>query len=185
MIFQTSNLFENLKIQKNEFKNQKSKSINQPNTNQKLIHFVKFCSNLKFQFFYFKLFFLLLSRLTFAAPHSSFFKEQVVESVLVPGVSGDFCILVGHVPTIAQLRPGTVTVTPKVCLFYFSFFISFSFHLHLFISILFSFPLSPFDFFSKQKIIFQIFYFKITTGRNSNFLLCQWRIRIRKRRFDL
>jgi len=58
-------------------------------------------------------FIFVFHRLTFAAPHNSFFKEQVVESVLVPGVSGDFCILVGHVPTIAQLRPGTVTITPK------------------------------------------------------------------------
>ena len=54
------------------------------------------------------------NRLTFAAPHNSYFRDQVVESVLVPGLSGDFCILVGHVPTIAQLRPGLVTVTTKV-----------------------------------------------------------------------
>ena len=52
-------------------------------------------------------------KLTFAAPHSSYFKEQVVESVLVPGLSGDFCIHVDHVPTIAELRPGVVVVTTK------------------------------------------------------------------------
>jgi len=52
-------------------------------------------------------------KLTFAAPHTSYFSDKIVESVLVPGLSGDFVIHVDHVPTIAELRPGLVTVTPK------------------------------------------------------------------------
>ena len=30
--------------------------------------------------------------------------------MLVPAVSGDFGVLPGHVPTVAQLKPGTMTV---------------------------------------------------------------------------
>lgn len=33
-----------------------------------------------------------------------------VDMVLVPAVTGDFGAMPGHVPTVAQLRPGVVTV---------------------------------------------------------------------------
>lgn len=33
-----------------------------------------------------------------------------MDLVLVPAVTGDFGVMPGHVPTIAQLRPGVVTV---------------------------------------------------------------------------
>ena len=33
-----------------------------------------------------------------------------VDLVLVPAVTGDFGVMPGHVPTVAQLRPGVVTV---------------------------------------------------------------------------
>ena len=38
------------------------------------------------------------------------FKKKEVEMVLVPGTSGDFGVKPGHVPTIAQLRPGVLTI---------------------------------------------------------------------------
>jgi F0F1-type ATP synthase epsilon subunit len=33
-----------------------------------------------------------------------------VDLVLIPAVTGDFGAMPGHVPTVAQLRPGVVTV---------------------------------------------------------------------------
>jgi F0F1-type ATP synthase epsilon subunit len=33
-----------------------------------------------------------------------------VDLVLLPAVTGDFGVMAGHVPTVAQLRPGVVTV---------------------------------------------------------------------------
>ena len=33
-----------------------------------------------------------------------------VDLVLVPAVTGDFGVMPGHVPTVAQLRPGVITV---------------------------------------------------------------------------
>jgi ATP synthase, Delta/Epsilon chain, beta-sandwich domain len=33
-----------------------------------------------------------------------------VDLVLIPAVTGDFGVMPGHVPTVAQLRPGVVTV---------------------------------------------------------------------------
>jgi len=46
----------------------------------------------------------------FNTPMSSIIGEDNVKMVLVPAVSGDFGILAGHVPTIAQLKPGVVSV---------------------------------------------------------------------------
>merc|ERR1712146_812653 len=46
----------------------------------------------------------------FNTPTSSIIGEDTVKMVLVPAVSGDFGILAGHVPTIAQLKPGVVSV---------------------------------------------------------------------------
>ena len=34
-----------------------------------------------------------------------------VDSVIIPATSGDFGVLPGHVPTVAQMRPGVVQIT--------------------------------------------------------------------------
>jgi len=43
-------------------------------------------------------------------PHQIEYAATEVDMVLVPAVSGDFGVLPGHVPTVAQLRPGVVSV---------------------------------------------------------------------------
>jgi F0F1-type ATP synthase epsilon subunit len=40
----------------------------------------------------------------------TFYSEQDVHQVTVPGADGDFGILANHVPTLTVLRPGVVTV---------------------------------------------------------------------------
>ncbi|PRP79784.1 hypothetical protein PROFUN_12646 [Planoprotostelium fungivorum] len=50
-------------------------------------------------------------KLTFAAPHQVFVNNQAVQLVQVPGVGGEFGIVADHIPTIAELAPGVVTVT--------------------------------------------------------------------------
>jgi len=50
-------------------------------------------------------------RLTFAVPHDVFYNNQPVNSVRVPGLSGEFGIFKDHVPTIAELKPGVVAVS--------------------------------------------------------------------------
>ena len=37
-------------------------------------------------------------------------KQKQVDLVLLPAVTGDFGVMPGHVPTVAQLRPGVVAV---------------------------------------------------------------------------
>jgi len=49
-------------------------------------------------------------RLTFATPAEVFFNKKDISQVRVPGISGEFGILQEHVPTIAELKPGIVTV---------------------------------------------------------------------------
>uniref|UniRef100_T2MGB3 F-ATPase delta subunit n=1 Tax=Hydra vulgaris TaxID=6087 RepID=T2MGB3_HYDVU len=49
--------------------------------------------------------------LTFGTPRETFFNNAVVTQVDVPSGSGNFCILAQHVPIIAVLRPGLLTVT--------------------------------------------------------------------------
>mmetsp|Transcript_13962 Transcript_13962/g.50823 ORF Transcript_13962/g.50823 Transcript_13962/m.50823 type:complete len:192 (-) Transcript_13962:1006-1581(-) len=53
--------------------------------------------------------------LNFFKPHGIEFKATEVTSVQIPAAAGDFGVLPGHAPTVAQLRPGvlTVTVTPE------------------------------------------------------------------------
>lgn len=46
----------------------------------------------------------------FFVPHETMCQNEKVDLVLVPAVSGDFGVMPGHVPTVAQLRPGVVTV---------------------------------------------------------------------------
>ncbi|XP_050538470.1 ATP synthase subunit delta, mitochondrial [Daktulosphaira vitifoliae] len=47
---------------------------------------------------------------TFAAANQVYYTEQNVKQVDVPSFSGSFGILPNHVPTLAVLRPGVVTV---------------------------------------------------------------------------
>ncbi|KAH9631214.1 hypothetical protein HF086_005985 [Spodoptera exigua] len=49
--------------------------------------------------------------LTFAAGNKVFYDKKVVKQIDVPSMSGAFGILPKHVPTLAVLRPGIVTVT--------------------------------------------------------------------------
>lgn len=46
----------------------------------------------------------------FYLPHQIIHKAAQVDLVLVPATTGDFGVMPGHVPTVAQLRPGVVTV---------------------------------------------------------------------------
>lgn len=48
--------------------------------------------------------------LNFYMPHEIEFNGAEVDSVLIPATTGDFGVLPGHVPTVAQIRPGVVTV---------------------------------------------------------------------------
>lgn len=49
--------------------------------------------------------------LTFATPNSAFYSGESVKQVDVPSLSGAFGILPNHVPTMAALAPGVVSVT--------------------------------------------------------------------------
>eukprot|EP01137_Pigoraptor_chileana_P007086 Opistho-2@52187 len=49
--------------------------------------------------------------LTFVSPVGALYAAKHVSQVNVPATAGDFGILGDHVPTIAVLRPGVVTVT--------------------------------------------------------------------------
>lgn len=46
----------------------------------------------------------------FFVPHETISSNQEVDLVLIPATTGDFGAMPGHVPTVAQLRPGVVTV---------------------------------------------------------------------------
>jgi len=48
--------------------------------------------------------------LTFAAPSQVFYNKQDVRQIDVPSFSGNFGILPHHVPTLAVLQPGVVSV---------------------------------------------------------------------------
>ncbi|GFY60220.1 ATP synthase subunit delta, mitochondrial [Trichonephila inaurata madagascariensis] len=47
---------------------------------------------------------------TFASPSEVFYEKANVKQVDVPSYSGSFGILADHVPTLAVLKPGVVTV---------------------------------------------------------------------------
>ena len=53
-------------------------------------------------------------QLSFAAPHTVFYFEQGVDSVTLPGVSGEYGVTVGHSPLAEQLKPGVVSIFHKV-----------------------------------------------------------------------
>lgn len=48
--------------------------------------------------------------LTFASPAQSFYKDTKVKQVDVPSYSGNLGILANHVPLLAVIKPGVVTV---------------------------------------------------------------------------
>merc|ERR1711862_878898 len=48
--------------------------------------------------------------LTFVSPRKTFFQNEAVDLVDVPGLGGDFGIAPNHAPMIAMLTPGVVTV---------------------------------------------------------------------------
>jgi len=49
--------------------------------------------------------------LTFGTPNSAFYSGEAVKQIDVPSMSGAFGILPNHVPTMAALAPGVVSVT--------------------------------------------------------------------------
>lgn len=49
-------------------------------------------------------------KFNFFMPHDTVCKNEKVDLVLMPAVTGDFGVMPGHVPTVAQLRPGVVTI---------------------------------------------------------------------------
>jgi F-type H+-transporting ATPase subunit delta len=49
--------------------------------------------------------------LNFTVPASAIYENVPAEMVLVPSVDGVFGILHNHVPTIAELKPGVVSIT--------------------------------------------------------------------------
>jgi len=49
-------------------------------------------------------------KLSLATPYETIFSNQTVHMVVVPGGSGNFGILANHVPTVAELHPGVVSV---------------------------------------------------------------------------
>jgi F-type H+-transporting ATPase subunit delta len=49
--------------------------------------------------------------LNFCTPHKSIYENKVVNLVEIPSEDGDTGIMAGHVPLIAQLKPGIVTIT--------------------------------------------------------------------------
>jgi F-type H+-transporting ATPase subunit delta len=48
--------------------------------------------------------------LTFTMPEGDLFSSAVVDMVMVPGGDGLFGIMPDHVPTIAELKPGVVSI---------------------------------------------------------------------------
>jgi len=52
-------------------------------------------------------------KLTLASPYETFFKNQDVDMVIAPGVDGNFTIIQKHIPIIAELKPGVLTVKKK------------------------------------------------------------------------
>lgn len=48
--------------------------------------------------------------LNFYLPHQIIHQGSEIDMVLMPATTGDFGVMPGHVPTVAQLRPGVITV---------------------------------------------------------------------------
>lgn len=48
--------------------------------------------------------------LNFSLPHESIYKGVSVHRVIIPGVEGEYGVGPGHVPVVAQLKPGVLQV---------------------------------------------------------------------------
>lgn len=53
-------------------------------------------------------------QLSFSSPHTVFYFEQGVDSVTLPGVSGEYGVTAGHSPLAEQLKPGVVSIIHAV-----------------------------------------------------------------------
>jgi F-type H+-transporting ATPase subunit delta len=49
-------------------------------------------------------------KLTFGLPHETIYQNASVSSVIVPGLSGEYGVTAGHVPYVAQLKPGVLQI---------------------------------------------------------------------------
>ena len=48
--------------------------------------------------------------LNFSVPYESIYREASVFQVIIPGVEGEYGVSAGHVPYVAQLKPGVVQI---------------------------------------------------------------------------
>lgn len=48
-----------------------------------------------------------------SAPHTSMYFEEAVDSVVLPGVSGEYGVTAGHSPLVEELKAGVVSVTKE------------------------------------------------------------------------
>mmetsp|Transcript_15758 Transcript_15758/g.43602 ORF Transcript_15758/g.43602 Transcript_15758/m.43602 type:complete len:170 (+) Transcript_15758:118-627(+) len=48
--------------------------------------------------------------LNFSVPYESIYKGTAVEQVIIPGTEGEYGVTAGHVPYVAQMKPGILTV---------------------------------------------------------------------------
>mmetsp|Transcript_19673 Transcript_19673/g.25346 ORF Transcript_19673/g.25346 Transcript_19673/m.25346 type:complete len:165 (+) Transcript_19673:107-601(+) len=48
--------------------------------------------------------------LNFALPHETIYSAAAVHRVIIPGVEGEYGVGPGHVPVVAQLKPGVLQV---------------------------------------------------------------------------
>eukprot|EP00753_Platysulcus_tardus_P019423 PLAT7189.1.p2 GENE.PLAT7189.1~~PLAT7189.1.p2 ORF type:complete len:177 (-),score=77.03 PLAT7189.1:199-729(-) len=52
-------------------------------------------------------------KLNFVLPHQAVYSGADVDMVIIPGESGEYGVTAGHVPVVAQLRPGVVQIFHK------------------------------------------------------------------------
>ena len=48
--------------------------------------------------------------LNFSVPYESIYNGAKVESVIIPGTEGEYGVAANHVPYVAQMKPGVLTV---------------------------------------------------------------------------
>jgi F0F1-type ATP synthase epsilon subunit len=49
-------------------------------------------------------------KLNLGVPHKAIYKGASVHSVILPGAEGDYGVTAGHVPYVAQLKPGVLQI---------------------------------------------------------------------------
>lgn len=49
-------------------------------------------------------------KLNFSLPHETIYDGAPVHSVILPGTEGEYGVTAGHVPYVAQLKPGIVQI---------------------------------------------------------------------------